>query len=61
MRKLAIITLVIILFFWFFNQSCKQKSREASKPNVILIKTDDQGYGDLACHGFLFYINPVLI
>jgi arylsulfatase A-like enzyme len=26
-----------------------------SKPNVILIITDDQGYGDLSCHG-----NPVL-
>jgi len=25
-----------------------------SKPNVIIILTDDQGYGDLACHG-----NPV--
>ena len=25
------------------------------KPNVVLIMTDDQGYGDLACHG-----NPVL-
>ncbi len=25
------------------------------KPNVILIMTDDQGYGDLSCHG-----NPVL-
>ena len=22
-----------------------------AKPNVILIITDDQGYGDLACHG----------
>ena len=27
----------------------------ARKPNVILIMTDDQGYGDLGCHG-----NPVL-
>jgi len=26
-----------------------------AKPNVILIMTDDQGYGDLACHG-----NPVV-
>ncbi|NJN84405.1 MAG: hypothetical protein HC802_20425 [Caldilineaceae bacterium] len=24
------------------------------RPNVIIIITDDQGYGDLACHG-----NPV--
>src|SRR5437868_2522678 len=27
----------------------------AKKPNIILIITDDQGYGDLSCHG-----NPVL-
>ena len=25
------------------------------RPNVLLIMTDDQGYGDLACHG-----NPIL-
>jgi arylsulfatase A-like enzyme len=22
----------------------------APKPNVVLIMTDDQGYGDLSCH-----------
>jgi arylsulfatase A-like enzyme len=29
--------------------------KKAKSPNVILIMTDDQGYGDLSCHG-----NPVL-
>ena len=28
------------------------------KPNVILIMTDDQGYGDLACHGNKAIITP---
>jgi arylsulfatase A-like enzyme len=27
----------------------------ATKPNVVLVITDDQGYGDLSCHG-----NPIL-
>ena len=29
--------------------------RAADRPNVILVMTDDKGYGDLSCHG-----NPVL-
>lgn len=29
--------------------------RVAAKPNVVIVITDDQGYGDLSCHG-----NPVL-
>ena len=30
-------------------------SLEARRPNIIFVLTDDQGYGDLSCHG-----NPIL-
>lgn len=34
---------------------CALSARAADQPNIILVITDDQGYGDLACHG-----NPIL-
>lgn len=47
--------LVRLLFFinlnvLFFNQGSAQ-----TKPNVVIVMTDDQGYGEMSCHG-----NPVL-
>lgn len=32
----------------------------AKQPNILLIMTDDQGYGDLACHGHPFLKTPNL-
>ena len=38
-----------------FSQGFFSCGNSVKKPNVILVITDDQGYGDMACHG-----NPVL-
>ena len=35
-------------------------SKVEGKPNVVLIMTDDQGYGDLACHGNTVIQTPQL-
>ena len=34
--------------------------KAAEKPNVIIVITDDQGYGDLACHGNPYIKTPAI-
>ena len=56
MRLLAIPMITLIL------ASCAiaQEASESEQPNVLLIMTDDQGYGDLGCHGNDKIDTPVL-
>ncbi|MFP6676103.1 MAG: arylsulfatase [Pirellulaceae bacterium] len=48
-----LIRLMVVFAYGTF--SCAALASEFRPPNVILVMTDDQGYGDLSCHG-----NPVL-
>lgn len=41
---------ILVVFLHFFG-GCLAQKRQQNPPNVILILTDDQGIGDLGCHG----------
>jgi len=53
---LFVISGLLLLIF----ASCSKKQTSEKHPNVILIMTDDQGYGDLACHGNPYVKTPTL-
>ncbi|WP_020526205.1 arylsulfatase [Flexithrix dorotheae] len=52
----------IILLFLLINVGCSQNNSKSSakKPNVIIILTDDQGYGDLAINGNPWIKTPAM-
>jgi arylsulfatase A-like enzyme len=54
MKPLFAIALAILLSAWC-SRAAEPPPAPAAKPNVLVILTDDQGYGDFSCHG-----NPVL-
>lgn len=49
MKKLTIV-LIALLGFYPFSKS-EAQNRDQTKPNIIVIFTDDQGYGDLSSYG----------
>jgi arylsulfatase A-like enzyme len=48
-------TIILCLIAAITSSECTAESIAGKKPNIIFILTDDQGYGDLSCHG-----NPIL-
>ena len=51
--KILIVSLLPLLI-----ASCQKKSTEATRPNIILIMTDDQGWGDTGYNGHPYLKTP---
>jgi arylsulfatase A-like enzyme len=47
-------------FLGVLGATCTVGAEEAKHPNVVVLLTDDQGYGDLACHGNTILKTPNL-
>ena len=51
MMKMILISLGALCLSASYISPAQAAAEANEKPNVILVITDDQGYGDLGCHG----------
>lgn len=54
-NRIALRNWSLVKLFPLVMLACCGALQAADKPNVVIVITDDQGYGDLSCHG-----NPIL-
>ncbi|WP_296705395.1 arylsulfatase [Algoriphagus sp.] len=59
-RKVIYQALFFLIITLPFFQSCSKDSKTISKPNIILIVADDQGWGDLGINGNSYVNTPTI-
>jgi arylsulfatase A-like enzyme len=52
--------LLTIVLLFMSGLAYSQKTNRTGPPNVVIVLTDDQGYGDMACHGNPWIKTPTL-
>src|SRR5574339_481587 len=58
MKRINSFLPLLVFLYFFFSPGMECLSQTKRTPNVILILTDDMGYGDLECYGGFPYHTP---
>ena len=60
MKFLFVLTHCVFLVFLYFGNNTQAQAQKKNFPNILLILTDDQGWGDLSVHQNPYLETPVL-